>query len=608
MEIGLASVPSIPFKEAKLPLPKTPIYEKKFIMQKNLTLWMSSVLLTCATAALVACGGGGVVPSTGVAPRALSADFNTRKAASYSPFRTGNRDTEPLTDANVLQDLQLLSDGGFKLIRLFDSSNNVADRVLRQLAAHPSLDIKVMLGAYIVSESSPYLNDAQRASNRALNQAEVARAVALATNTNYRSIVAAVSVGNETMVSWSFVPSSTAIMAGYITSVRNQITQPVTTDDNWAFFAGINTEPNDPKPILNAVDFVSVHTYPLADSLYNTWDWRQSTAVAMMDGAIAKAKADVNAVRANLEARGFSNLPIVVGETGWKATITNGETYRASPANQRMYYERLTAWAASPGAPKSIIYFEAFDEPWKGADDGWGLFNVARTPRCVIKDLYPLITPETSSCTDAQALHYIAPTSRGAVTENRYTAYADTVTQGEARPFETPRFDAWNGTTASYPQSAGAAAPSDQGNGITITPSPEVWGWGLILDMPNGTEDLSNFNVPSGRLNFSIKTTYAGKLEIGFYTGSSVMNTGYDVYVPISSGQYGYVNDGAWHDVSIPISVIVSHGAPAYGMPNTAALNMRQIPSLFVIADRYGVTGNTTQVTPIKLDAIFWSK
>ena len=173
---------------------------------------------------------------------------------------------------------------------------------------------------------------------------------------------------------------------------------------------------------------------------------------------------------------------------------------------------------------------------------------------------------------------------------------------------ETARFDAWNGTTASYPQSSGAAAPSDAGNGITITPSPEVWGWGLILDMPNSTEDLSNFNVPSGRLNFSIKTTYAGKLEIGFYTGSAATSTGYDVYLPISSGQYGYVNDGAWHDVSIPISAIVARGAPAYGMPNSAALNMAQIPSLFVIADRYAVTGNTTQTTSIKLDAIYWSK
>lgn len=578
-------------------------------MLKNVKLWMSSLLLGCAALALVGCGGGGVVPGTGVTLRSLSeAGFTSRKAVSYSPFRTSNRDTETVTDAHVLQDLTLLSQGGFKLIRLFDSSDDVAKRVLRLLAANPSLDIKVMLGAYILSESSPYITDAQRSNSRTFNQAEVARAVKLAND--YPNIVMAVSVGNETMVSWSFVPTSPELMASYITTVRNQITQPVTTDDNWAFFAGATGEPNDPKVVLNAVDFVAVHTYAIADSLYNTWDWKLPTAVAMMDAAIAKAKADVAAVRANLDNRGFSQVPIVVGETGWKATITNSETFRAHPANQRMYVERLNAWASSAGAPKSIIYFEAFDEPWKGGDDGWGLFNVARQPRCVIKDLYPALTPETSSCTDAQALYYIAPTTRGAVTANRYTAYSDTSTLNEARPAETPRYDAWeSGKTADYPQTAGAAAPDDLGNGITITPKPLDWGWGLTLNLPNSTEDLSNFNIASGRLNFSISTTYAGKLEIGFFTGTTTDSTGYDVYLPIASGEYGYVNDGGWYQVSIPISAIVARGAPAYGMPASAKLDMTKVQSLFVIADRYGVTGNAKNVvTPIKIDAIYWSK
>jgi len=579
-------------------------------MLKNVKLWMSSLLLSCVALTLVGCGGGGVVPGTGVTLRPLSADFTSRKAVSYSPFRTANRDTETVTDAYVLQDLTLLSQGGFKLIRLFDSSDNVAKRVLRLLAANPSLDIKVMLGAYILSESSPYITDAQRADSRTFNQAEVERAVALAKD--YPNIVMAVSVGNETMVSWSFVPTSPTLMASYITSLRSQITQPVTTDDYWAFFAGASGEPNDPKAVLNAVDFVSVHTYPLADSQYDLWDWKTSTAVAMMNAAIAKAKADVAAVRTNLDNRGFSNIPIVVGETGWKATATNGETYRADPANQRMYVERLAQWASSAGAPKSIIYFEAFDEPWKQGDNGWGLFNVAREPRCVIKDLYPSLRPETSSCTDAQALHYIAPTTQGAITANRYSAYVDTVTAGEALPLETPRFDAWqNGVTADYPASTAAAAPGDGGNGITITPKPLEWGWGLALALPNSTEDLSNFNVPSGRLNFSINTTYAGKLEIGFHTGSAIDKTGFDVYTPLSSGDYGYARDGNWHQVSIPISAITPFGAKDYDSRNSdaARLDMTKVQGLFVIADRYAVTKNSPGVvTPIKIDAIYWSK
>lgn len=589
---------------------------KTLSMFKNTQQWMRGALSAGLVAVLLACGGGGVVPGTGVATRALSPEFSSRKAVAYSPYRSSNRDTEVITDAMVLQDLQLLSAGGFRLIRLFDSSDAVAARVLRLLAANPSLDIKVMLGAYILSESSPYITEAQKANSRSFNAAEVARAVALAKT--YPSLVLAVSVGNETMVSWSFVPTSPALMASYISTVRNQITQPVTTDDSWSFFARSAGEPNDPKPVLNAVDFVSLHTYPLLDTPYNTWDWMQTAvpadqrAVAMMDAAIAKAKADYAAARTQLDNTGFSALPIVIGETGWKAAPTNGETGRASPANQRMYLDRLNAWAKTSTAPKAIVYFEAFDEPWKGSDNAFGLFNVSRQPRCAIKDLYPTLPPETSSCTDAQAQYYVAPVTRGTVTANRYSAYMDTLTAGEARPGEVPHFDAWDsGATATYAQTADAAATIDPGNGIDITPKPAVWGWGLALGLPTSTEDLSNFNSASGRLNFSINTTYAGKLEIGFFTGSAATGSAFDVYLPISSGQYGYVNDGKWHEVSIPIKDITPRGAMAYGMtdPNKAKLDMSKVQSVFVIADRYAVTGNSANVTTrLKIDAIYWSK
>jgi len=327
-----------------------------------------------------------------------------------------------------------------------------------------------------------------------------------------------------------------------------------------------------------------------------------------MDAAIAKAKAEISAVRSNLDSLGFSQVPIVIGETGWKAKITNGEVFRAHPANQRMYVVRLAAWAASTGAPKAIFYFEAFDEPWKAGDDGWGLFNVARQPRCVIKALYPLLTPETSSCADAQALYYIAPTSGEAVTASRYTVFAESISAGEARPTELATPFPWNGNTVAFNQSAGAAAPADGGTGLLVTPTPSSWGWGLALGLANSIADLTNFNTTNGRLNFSINTTYQGKLEIGFFTGSGVANTGYDVYLPLASGSYGYVNDGNWRQVSIPISAIMAKGAPAYGMPGSATLDMTKVQSLFVIADRYAVTGNSGVTTPIKIDAIYWSK
>ncbi|NBT92701.1 MAG: hypothetical protein EBT37_08930 [Betaproteobacteria bacterium] len=96
---------------------------KTLSMFKNTQQWMRGALSAGLVAVLLACGGGGVVPGTGVATRTLSPEFSSRKAVAYSPYRSSNRDTEVITDAMVLQDLQLLSAGGFKLIRLFDSSD-----------------------------------------------------------------------------------------------------------------------------------------------------------------------------------------------------------------------------------------------------------------------------------------------------------------------------------------------------------------------------------------------------------------------------------------------------------------------------------------------------
>lgn len=565
------------------------------------------------SALLIACGGGGVVPSTGVTIRTLSSEFTARKAVAYSPYRSANRDTETVTAANILQDLNLLVAGGFKMIRLFDSSDAVAAQTLQLIRQH-NLDIKMQLGMYILSESAPGLSETQKAVNRSFNQAEIERGITLA-NT-YRDIVLAVSVGNETMVNWSFVPTDPTVMASYITSVRNRVTQPVTTNDNWAFWASA------PTKVLDAVDFVALHTYPLADSVHNpgAWDWQQTgvaqanRAAAMMDAAIASAQKDYAAVRSYLDSKGLQSLPIVIGETGWKAVASGGETYRAHPVNQKMYFDRLSQWfttALNNRGPKSIMYFEAFDEPWKQGDDKWGLFNVQRQARYVIQSLYPASSWEPGSYTAADAVAYRDVTSNGPVTANRYAVYADTVVSGEARPPEALVWNAWeNGSTAAYTDATTYASPTDGGRGLQITPKPLSWGWGLALAQTINASDLSNFSS-TGTLNFSIKTTYAGKLEIGFLTGTAANNSLYDVYLAIAPGQYGYQNDGTWRQVSIPIRDIIPAGARAFGMENSAAsvLDLTRVTNTFVIADRYGKTGNSAgQTAVIWVDGVSWGK
>ena len=566
--------------------------------------WRVVMALMLATL-LVACGGGGVVPGTGVELRPLSADFTARKAVAYSPFRSANRDTEAITSAMVKQDLDLVVAAGYGVIRLFDSSDAVAKLTLEVIRSN-NLNLKVMLGMYVNPNAE------------AANQAELARGVALAKA--YPGIVAALSVGNETLVSWSFVPQEPATMARYIKLVRDAVTQPLTTDDNWAFFAAAQSV-KPPQTVLNNIDFVAMHSYPLLDTVHNPglWDWQQSEvpaaqrAAAMMDASIASAKKEYQAVRDNLNGLGFGAMPIVIGETGWKAEASGGETSRAHPVNQKLYIDRLAAWKASAGGPANIVYFEAFDEPWKQGDDKWGLFNVARQARYVVQGLFPASQWAPGAYTDASALYYVPLGGNPIITASRYTLFADVAVAGEARPAEVPVWNAWdNGTTAGGVESAADAAADDGPNSFRITATPQVWGWGMTRALNTTVENLSNF-AATGRLNFSIKTIYAGSIEVGFLTGNAASGTAYDVYLKLDPGQYGYQNDGQWRQVSIPISAITPAGAMAFGMTNPALsrLDLTKVTNPFVIADRYAVTGKSQGAnvrTPIVIDKVFWSR
>ncbi|MGB5354862.1 MAG: hypothetical protein WBN32_14710, partial [Woeseia sp.] len=78
------------------------------------------------------------------------------------------------------------------------------------------------------------------------------------------------------------------------------------------------------------------------------------------------------------------------------------EPWNASEELQAQYYEQLMAWT---NEEKILTFvFEAFDEPWKGSPDPlepekhWGLFDVRRVPKLVMKETYPeLLTGESSS-------------------------------------------------------------------------------------------------------------------------------------------------------------------------------------------------------------------
>jgi exo-beta-1,3-glucanase (GH17 family) len=559
---------------------------------------------------LIACGGGGTIPVTGVEIRPLSAEYINRKAVAYSPYRTAadrqGLATEVIPPANIKQDLDLLVAAGYGLIKVFDSSDKVARQTL-QVIRDNNLNLRVQLGAYIGGDT--YASASDKPIILAANQAEINRAVALATDPNFRDIILAVSVGNETQVDFSGVRTNVQTLVGYLRTVRSQITQPVTTDDNYAVWAGASTT------LTDEVDFAAIHIYPLLDSVFvpNLWDWRQrgvpeaERGAAMMAAAMVENRRQYGLVRAHLDSKGLANMPVLVTETGWNAVDLGRVPFRGHPVNQKMYVDALNAWAAEGRAdagPKAVIYFEAFDEPWKQGDDGFGLFDARRRARYAIQPLGTCgvtWTCEPGAFTEADAVYFVPAVVNAAIAENKYTLFSEAAPgASELRPTGL-RYDAFDGNSVNAPE-VSDPAPGDGAKSIEITPQPKNYGWGFLnqsATVPPTSANLSGF--AGGSVRLSIRTTYPGKIEIGISSDTQDRDP-QEAYVQIGNGDFGYCNTGAWCQVTIPLS--------AFQAANPK-LDLSLVLSRFIIADRYEKTGkpvNSNITTKLNIDAIYWSR
>ncbi|MCE2658493.1 MAG: glycosyl hydrolase family 17 protein [Rubrivivax sp.] len=556
---------------------------------------------------LSACGGGGSggytdSPVSTTDRRPLPTTFTTRAAVNYSPYRTSRSAAdlgrEVITPANVLEDLRLVKATGIGTIRLF-SSRAFAETVLKVIRDN-NLDLKVQLGIWISTPSSPAIETD--------NLAEIDRGIALANA--YRAIVDTVSVGNETMVSWSSHKVDPADMARYIVRARSAIQQPVTTNDNYAFWAGV------PKAIADVVDFAAVHTYPLLDTFYapTLFDWRlKGVAEAQRGQAMVKAAADeakrqFGLARAAFDKLNLPDFPMVIGETGWVAVDTAGGpnlAYRAHPVNQKLYFDAMQDWATegrrSGRGPLSVFFFQAFDEPWKQGDDGWGLFNQNRQARYVVQGLGTCGVTwacEAGSYTVANAAKWVAPTLANPVSATRYALYSTTPVTGEVRATGL-RFDPFASTA--WRDDSANGAPADAAPALEITPNPVDFGWGLFLWSSAGTlENLSNF--ANGRINFSVRSDgYPGRIEVGISTDTEDRDV-QEAFVRVAPGEHGYCNTNQWCNVSIPVADFVAANPK---------LDLRYVNFRFIIADRFSMTGKPNGLTGLprlSIDNVHWSR
>tara|TARA_B110000879_G_scaffold185313_1_gene245572 strand:+ start:75 stop:1001 length:927 start_codon:yes stop_codon:yes gene_type:complete len=292
------------------------------------------------------------------------------KAICYSGYRDGQSpETDELpTYDQVKQDLLILKDE-WQSLRLYASDEH--SKTVLDVISKEKMSFDVMLGAYIIAEMSnpecPWgadYSEQQLQENKQHNQQEITKLIALA-NT-YKDIVSSVSIGNEASVSWTDHLVPTESLVDYAKQIKSSVSQPVTFCENYVPWL------DKLKPLVDEVDFISIHTYPV-------WEYK-----SIQEG-LAYTIENYNAV-----AQAYPDVQVVITEAGW-ATNSNGlgiDTDKVNEVYQKQYYQQLMDWAEQEQV--LVYFFEAFDESWKGSCDPlepekhWGLYKTDRSPKLVM--------------------------------------------------------------------------------------------------------------------------------------------------------------------------------------------------------------------------------
>lgn len=337
------------------------------------------------------------------------------QAISFGAYRDTTRDIQP-TIPQLKEDVKILHAMGVRLLRTYNVHYDEAENLLKAIREireeDPGFEMYLMLGAWIDAKHA-WTDEPERIRDEdsPRNEVEIATAVELAQQ--YPEIVKIIAVGNEAMVHWAaeyyVEPSIILHWVNHLQNLKREGELPetlwITSSDDFAAWGGGDPvyHTDDLNALIEAVDFISMHTYPMHNTHYNPqfWGVREDEEElsdmekirAAMDRSLELAVSQFDSVVSYMQSVGV-DIPVHIGETGW---ATNSSGKYGAPGSRAtdeyksgLYYKDIREWSDQNNI--SVFYFEAFDEPWKdaenpmGSENHFGLINLEAGAKYAIWD------------------------------------------------------------------------------------------------------------------------------------------------------------------------------------------------------------------------------
>ncbi|MBT8321136.1 MAG: glycosyl hydrolase family 17 [Eudoraea sp.] len=325
-------------------------------------------------------------------------------AISYGGYRATTREVQPTLD-ELKEDLKIMHAMGIRVLRTYNVQFPHASNILKAISelkeADADFEMYLMLGAWIDCLNAWTDQAPDHNLESAQNEGEIDRAVALANQ--YPDIVKVLAVGNEAMVKWaeSYYVQPKVILkwVNRLQDLKKAGKLPkdlwITSSDDFASWGGADPiyHTEDLARLVEAVDYISMHTYPYHYSHYVPEFWwvpgeeEGLSDMEKIESAMIRAKetaiSKYDSVSNYVKSLGLDK-PIHIGETGW-ATVSSGYygpdgSKATDEYKEALYYKHMREWTNANGI--SCFYFEAFDEKWKdshnkkGSENHFGLFTV----------------------------------------------------------------------------------------------------------------------------------------------------------------------------------------------------------------------------------------